>query len=625
MASFAAVSILTEMAQAGEPARGAPVEDVGPASLIALVAVLALTGYGWLERTGRARWLGRAAGLAESVTGLPGWSTLPAAICGAALASAAFGFYWDVSLHIDQGRDPGPFANPAHWFILAGLAGLALAGVVSVIIGSDERNRSGLLVGRDWRVPVGGWLLLLCGGVALLGFPLDDVWHRLFGQDVTMWGPTHLQMIVGASLGALATWALVVEGHRALGPARRLTGFRHRFAVLRSITVAGAFLIGLSALQGEFDFGVPQFRLLYHPILIAFAAGIGLVAARVRIGRGGALGAVAVFLVVRLALTAAIAGPLDRIPLHLPLYLVEALLVEGAALVVGRRRPITLGAVAGLLIGTVGTAAEWVWAGVAMLTPWTAALFPEVLVLAPLAGVAGGVIGGCIGAAFAPPGVERQRLPTGAGMALAAAVFVVLAYPLPMSRPPADWQASVVLSEATDGPAGTVDATIRLDPPDLADGAEAFQLLAWQGAEGDEQSYSAALRQVEPGVWQTSRPVPVDGEWKAILRVQRGNVLAAVPIRLPEDAAIPAPEVPAEPSFTRAFVADKDLLQREYTGGAPWLTTAAYLTMLLIALTWISAFAWGLRRLTIGSNTGGSRRALRPVLRAPTTSPVGGR
>ena len=30
------------------------------------------------------------------------------------------------------------------------------------------------------------------------GFPLDDVWHRLFGQDVTLWGPTHLMLIGGA-------------------------------------------------------------------------------------------------------------------------------------------------------------------------------------------------------------------------------------------------------------------------------------------------------------------------------------------------------------------------------------------------------------------------------------------
>ena len=32
--------------------------------------------------------------------------------------------YWDISLHIDDGRDAGPLANPAHYLILAGLFGI---------------------------------------------------------------------------------------------------------------------------------------------------------------------------------------------------------------------------------------------------------------------------------------------------------------------------------------------------------------------------------------------------------------------------------------------------------------------------------------------------------------------
>ena len=36
-------------------------------------------------------------------------------------------------------------------------------------------------------------------------------------------------------------------------------------AVLRRALLAGAFLVGLSTVQAEFDFSVPQFRLLSHP------------------------------------------------------------------------------------------------------------------------------------------------------------------------------------------------------------------------------------------------------------------------------------------------------------------------------------------------------------------------
>ena len=61
----------------------------------------------------------------------------------------------------------------------------------------------------------------------------------------------------------------------------------------------GGFLIGLSTFQAEFDFGVPQFDQIFQPILIALAASIALIAARVWIGPGGALGAAVFFLVVR--------------------------------------------------------------------------------------------------------------------------------------------------------------------------------------------------------------------------------------------------------------------------------------------------------------------------------------
>ena len=54
------------------------------------------------------------------------------------------------------------------------------------------------------------------------------------------------------------------------------------------------------------------------------------------------------------------------------------------------------------------------------------------------------------------------------------------------------------------------------------------------------------LERVGPGVYQTTKPIPVHGEWKALLRLHRGNSLQAVPIYLPRDTAIPAAEVPAD-------------------------------------------------------------------------------
>src|SRR4051812_40337473 len=73
------------------------------------------------HRTGRISVLKRAAERASRMGGLPPWAALPTGILAAALLIALFGMYWDISLHIDNGRDPGPLANPAHYFILVGL------------------------------------------------------------------------------------------------------------------------------------------------------------------------------------------------------------------------------------------------------------------------------------------------------------------------------------------------------------------------------------------------------------------------------------------------------------------------------------------------------------------------
>jgi pimeloyl-ACP methyl ester carboxylesterase len=59
-----------------------------------------------------------------------------------------------------------------------------------------------------------------------------------------------------------------------------------------------------------------------------------------------------------------------------------------------------LGATAGLLIGTVGFAAEYGWSQFAMPLPWTSDLLPEGLVMAAAVAIAGGLVGGLFGAAL---------------------------------------------------------------------------------------------------------------------------------------------------------------------------------------------------------------------------------
>ncbi len=130
--------------------------------------------------------------------------------------------YWDISLHISRGRDVGPLANIAHYPILIGLFGIFTAGVLAVVLPKGERpGKAAVRITHDWYAPAGGVLLAGSGFYALLGFPLDDIWHRIFGQDVTLWGPTHLMLIGGAGLSLVALMILEREGHavRADDPA----------------------------------------------------------------------------------------------------------------------------------------------------------------------------------------------------------------------------------------------------------------------------------------------------------------------------------------------------------------------------------------------------------------------
>jgi len=55
--------------------------------------------------------------------------------------------------------------------------------------------------------------------------------------------------------------------------------------------------------------------------------------------------------------------------------------------------------------------------------------------------------------------------------------------------------------------------------------------------------------------------VPVHGDWKTMVRLHEGRSLLAIPIYLPEDKAIPVPEVPAQSQFTRTFVDETEVLQ----------------------------------------------------------------
>ncbi|HEX8068035.1 MAG TPA: hypothetical protein VF520_16075 [Thermoleophilaceae bacterium] len=577
------------------PAGGGEVLQIVIGTIVGMAAAGVAAWVIMAHRDGRTDVLRRLAAFSERVSGLPGWAALPIGVLGGSLIIADFGMYWDIATHIDSGRDSGPFANAAHYFILVGLAGIFLAGALACTLPDRKPSESAVRLPGGIQAPLGGVLIIVCAAVALSAFPLDDMWHRIFGQDVTLWGPTHLLLFGGAALTVLGGFVLAIEGRRAL-PADRVEPGGPSFArKLATVGFAGALLIALSTFQGEYDYAVPQFRLIMHPILLMFAAGIALVAARIHLGRGGALLAVGFYLLIRVPLTLLVSPLFGHTTLHFPLYLVEGLAVEAVAMAIATRRTLAFGAAAGAAIGTFGLAAEWAWSHIWYTVEWPSSLLPE----APIAGfvmaVAAGVVGAMVGRALTADEPGALPVPRLAGVAAALAIVAVAAYGVPVSDGD-PVSADVTLDEAVRGKERAVDVTARLDPPDAADDADWFVLTAWQGEEG--RSVVSQLKETAPGVWRSQEPLPVHGSWKASLRLAKGTGIQGMAVYFPEDKAIPAPAVHAASHFVRPFQKDKKLLQREQKPGVSGaLVTVGYLIVLAIALALVSALVAGLARL----------------------------
>jgi hypothetical protein len=563
------------------PVGGAELQQVVWLSVAATVVTIVLLVIAWAHRTHRIEWFDRLGRRLGAQYGEPGWSTIPTMFVASSLIVALLGFMWDVSLHAGRGRDAGPLANPAHYLILYGLFALFVAGMSAIVYprDGDKPGIAAVRITRHWYAPVSGIFIAACGLYALIGFPLDDVWHRLFGQDVTLWGPTHLMLIGGAGLSTAGIILLNREAEIAM----RLRG-KAVPTWLRTImtsTAFGALLIGLSVFQAEFDFGIAQFRMVFAPMMIVAAAGLTLVAARLYIGPGAAIGAAIFFLLMRGIISFIVTDVMGQAHHVFPLYLGSAVLVELLAITGLRRKPLWFGAVAGLLIGTVGLVIEKLWNDQVFRFPWSQDMWLEGLVMAVPVAIAAGLCGSLFALGL------QGRLPAkNVGRVIVTAAVVVLAAGVANglhATVPKDASASFALTQVgtTDDPA--VTAQVTLSDGVIDDDPTWVQITAWQG--GGEGVVTDRLRRTGDNTFESTKPMPIGGNWKTLLRVQDGRTLAAVPIFLPADGALKVKEVPAEATFTRDFVPEIEILQRERNDGQPgWLWGAANMVVLLCSL-----------------------------------------
>jgi hypothetical protein len=550
--------------------------------------VVALTIFGRARRPASGAldtWVARTSGGLTAVTGLPGWACAAAGTSLYGLLIAGVGFYSDVSWHIALGRDEDLFTAP-HTAIVVGLAMILLGAVLGVLVATFDREPVGRRIGA-LTVPWSCIPLAALGAAALVGFPLDELWHLEYGIDVTMWSPTHMLMILGASFSGLASWLIFAEA--GVSPRGSAWG--------RIVHVLAAWLTlqGLAAPQGEFSFGVPQFQQLYHPVLVLLAGAGALVATRIVLGPGWALGITAVNVAMMNVDLVGGGGDSPVVTREGGLYLTSALAVELAARWLGTgstgRERLRFALAAGAGVATIGLAGEFAWNAGAR-QPWTSALLPDAVLVGALAALGAAVLGASLGRAVAREGRElclpRWAVVAGAGCRPGLAGAAV---PPHGGRRDRGADAAARARRRGGPPRGPRPGRRRRGCP-LVPGHELAGGRAATGRDGPRR----------PGTYEADGPIPITGPGKALVRLHRGSELMAVPIRLPADPEIDAPEIPAV-DRTVAFSSETEFLLREQTPGGAAMAVAIYALLAAIAVGWAAAFAVAARRIADGPET----------------------
>lgn len=114
-----------------------------------------------------------------------------------------------------------------------------------------------------------------------------------------------------------------------------------------------------------------------------------LVAARLVLGRGGALAVALGYLGFRVGVAVFVGWGIDHTAPHVPLHLVSAAAVEAVGLALGVARRLRFVAVSGLALATVGLAGERAWVGAVAPHSWGDGLLPDLLLPGGLAAVGG--------------------------------------------------------------------------------------------------------------------------------------------------------------------------------------------------------------------------------------------
>jgi len=154
----------------------------------------------------------------------------------AAKLLGGWGLGWDIRWHVLIGRDSFWIAPHVMTYTAVVVLALVSLGVLGAetrraqrgSVAADAVRIAGLVGTRGWHLAWWGMALVI------LAAPIDDLWHRLFGLDVTLWSPPHLLGLIGSQVNTLGMLLIALEVWPARGAARGV-----------ALLAVGTFLLGL--------------------------------------------------------------------------------------------------------------------------------------------------------------------------------------------------------------------------------------------------------------------------------------------------------------------------------------------------------------------------------------------
>lgn len=367
---------------------------------------------------------------------------LAAALLFGGLGTA--GIYWDVGWHLTIGRDT--FWSPPHLLMYGAVAA---NGVISFIAEAWALRFPDRLpeFGRAIRGPFGlclplGFSVLGLGvGVVLAAAPLDELWHRLYGKEGTVWSFPHLLAVAGAVLMALGIAAAVASRSR-LG--RTPLWICRLLLALLAADLLEKAMFTLSHYTVDPFSRTPD----YYPFLTTLlTAGVAVGAVRA-LGPGWATISAGIHLALTILAVLLLRAFNFNAPTVSPLLVVPALAVDGCMFLANERRDRwAVAVVAGATFGAVLVPTEALWMERVIGRAWPAgaavAGLPRVLAAGALSGWVGWAIGGFLRGLAAPGsagaifgGPRRARLAL-AGAVVLSLVGLAGAYRPEPLRPPA--------------------------------------------------------------------------------------------------------------------------------------------------------------------------------------------